>query len=999
MIMTKLDFMCRIVVVIGCLLLPLCVGGQELISGFVTDVQGEPLIGVNIVVRDFQNQGTISDIDGSFSLELPEGATTLIFSYIGYQTQEISIAGQNNWNITMASDIQTLDEIVVVGYGVQRKSDLTGAIATIGSEELQRIPTSSFEQALQGKIAGVQVTPASGEPGKGAEIRIRGVGTLNDASPLYVVDGMLLDDISFINLQDIESVEVLKDASATAIYGSRGANGVIIITTRKGEIRTKPLVSLATYTGWQQLTNKIELTNAHEYATLANELAVNEKRTPIFQDPSIFGEGIDWQDEIYRTAPIQNHSLSVRGGSEAIRYQVSSDFFNQDGIQRGSNFKRFTFRLNNEYTVSKHVTVGHNLAMIRAWQTISPDQSETVYRADPTIAPKAEDGSFNDLSKNASTGNPIASIFYSNNKNKIYRLVGNAYTDIKILKNFTFRSNLGLDIGQLRGKNFTPVYFVSATQRNEQSVLTVISDQVQSWLWENTLTYFKEWTNHRVTVLGGITSQIYNSENLSATGRDLIGDTDEFLYLAAATSDEPSNSNTAFEWAMLSYLFRVNYTFREKYLFTGSFRADGSSRFGEENRYGYFPSLALGWNIINEPFMANQLLFSRLKLRTSWGVIGNDKIGAYPGRPLVNSPFYYAFGTDEKLNVGATIEGLPNATIQWEETSQFNFGFEFGFLNNRLLGEIDYYDRITDKILIDLALPGHFGIRDNFPFVNAAKVENKGIDLKLDWKDQISKLNYNIGIVLSTVKNEVLELGENKSELIGGALSGGKFGTRTIPGLPIGAFYGYRTEGIFQNAEDIASLPKIGVEVPGDLRYVDTNGDGIITTADRIYLGSAIPDLIWGASIGLEFAGFDFSIDFNGQQGNLIFNSKKQARFGTYNFEVSYLDRWTGEGSSNTEPRITNGGHNYEVSDRFLEDGSYWRIRNISLGYSIPSGVLNKFNVQQFRIYLSGTNVFTSTEYTGYAPEFTSGDVLSVGIDRGIYPIAKTYNVGLNVSF
>lgn len=978
---------------------PLLLNGQRQIDGTVTDTEGEPLIGVNILVEGFENRGTITDIDGNFNLEVPEEATTLVFSYTGFKKMEINIGDQQNWNIVMENDIQTLDQVVVVGYGVQRKSDLTGAISSIESKELQRIPTSSFEQALQGKIAGVQVTPASGEPGKGAEIRIRGVGTLNDASPLYVVDGMLLDDISFINLQDVASVEVLKDASATAIYGSRGANGVIIITTQKGEISDKPTVTLSTYTGWQQLANKIALTNAREYATLANELAANERRSPLFQDPTQFGEGVDWQDEIYRTAPIQNHSLSLRGGTESIRYLVSADYFNQDGIQRGSNFQRLTVRLNNDYTVSKHVTVGHNLAFMRGWNTISPDQSGTAYRADPTIPPYREDGSFSDLSTNASTGNPIASIFYTNNREKGYRLVGNTFADVKFMKNFNFHTNLGLDISQVRGKNLVPVYFVSATQRNEESVLTATSNIVQSWLWENTVTYQKEWADHRVTVLGGMTSQVFNSEDLSATGRDLIGESDEFLYLAATTSDEPTNSNTAFEWAMLSYLFRLNYVYKDKYLFTGSFRTDGSSRFGAENRYGYFPSLAVGWNITNEPFMTNQTLFSRLKLRTSWGVIGNDKIGAYPGRPLVNSPFYYAFGPDEDLNVGATIEGLPNSTIQWEETSQFNFGFEFGFLNNRLLGEIDYYNRTTDKILIDLALPGHFGIRDNFPFVNAAKVENSGIDLKLDWQDKINRLNYNVGIVFSTVKNEVLELGENKSELIGGALSGGKFGTRTVPGLPIGAFFGYRTEGIFQNEAEIASLPAVGVEVPGDLRYSDTNGDGLITTADRVYLGSAIPDVIWGANLGLEFAGFDFSIDFNGQSGNLIYNSKKQARFGTYNFEVSYLDRWTGEGSSQSEPRITNGGHNYEVSDRFLEDGSYWRIRNLSVGYSIPQSIISKYRVQQFRVYVSGTNILTSTEYTGYAPEFSSSDVLSVGIDRGIYPIAKTYNVGLNVIF
>lgn len=972
---------------------------QERINGTVKDTDGIPLIGVNIFEKSNAPNGTVSDLDGAFSLEVSGPDATIVLSYIGYKTEEHVVGERTDWELILDVDVETLEEVVVVGYGVQRKSDLTGSISSIESEELQKIPTASFEQALQGKIAGVQVTQSTGEPGRGAEIRIRGIGTLNNASPLYVVDGMLLDDISFINLQDVASVEVLKDASATAIYGSRGANGVIIITTKKGAISDRPLVSIASYYGWQEIAKKIDLTNALEYATLANELAMNERRPAIFDDPNIYGEGVDWQDELYRTAPIQNHSLSVRGGSEAIRYQISTDYFNQDGIQHGTNYQRFTLRVNNEYTITPHVNIGHNLALVRDWRTSAPDVSGTAYRADPTIPPYDEEGNFNNLSTNASTGNPVASIFYANNRNRSYRLVGNAYADIKLFQNFTFRSSLGLDIDQVNGKNFTPVFFVSATQRNEESVLTASSDQIQNWLWENTMTYYKEWTDHRLTLLAGITSQVYNDENLSGTGRNLIGSTDEFLYLAAAQSDEEDASNNASEWAMLSYLFRANYVFKDKYLFTGSFRVDGSSRFGPDNRYGYFPSLAVGWNLTNEPFMANQTAFSRLKFRSSWGVIGNDKIGAYPGRPLVNSPFYYALGTNEDLAIGATIEGLPNPSIQWEETSQFNIGVELGFLNNRLLAELDFYSRTTDKILIDLALPGHFGIRDNFPFVNAAKVRNKGIDLKIDWKDNINTVGYNIGIILSTVDNEVLELGENKSELIGGSLSGGAFGTRTVPGLPIGAFYGYKVDGVFQSEDELAASPLLGGEVPGDLRFFDTNGDGTITTADRTFIGSPIPELIFGLNLGVNVANFDLTVDFNGQMGSVIYNSKKAARFGTYNFETSYLDRWNGPGTSDSEPRVTNGGHNYQVSERFIEDGDFWRLRNISLGYTLPSKLMQNYRIQQFRIYVSATNLITNTEYTGYAPEFGSSDVLSNGIDRGIYPVAKTYNMGLNVSF
>ncbi|MDH3244843.1 MAG: SusC/RagA family TonB-linked outer membrane protein, partial [Saprospiraceae bacterium] len=438
--------------------------GQDInISGVVSDADGEPLIGVNIYEKGKESIGTVNDIDGTFSLRISDSAATLVFSYIGYEPREIRVAGQLDWNIVLYEQAETLGEVIVVGYGVQRKSDLTGSISSVESEDLQRIPTASFEQALQGKVAGVQVTPASGEPGRGAQIRIRGVGTLNNASPLYVVDGMLLDDISFINLQDVESVEVLKDASATAIYGSRGANGVIIITTKKGVISDKPIITLTSYLGWQEIGNKIELTNAREYATLANELAANERRPLIFDDPTIYGEGVDWQEEIFQTAPMYNTSLAIQGGNEYVRYQVSSDYFSQEGIQTGSDFQRFTLRINNEYSVRKDVTIGHNLAFIRDWRTSVPDQSGTAYRADPTIPARDENGEFNDLSTHASTGNPVAAIFYSNNQSKSYRLVGNGFLDVVLFQNFTFRSNLGLDIEQNNGKFFTPEFFVSAT--------------------------------------------------------------------------------------------------------------------------------------------------------------------------------------------------------------------------------------------------------------------------------------------------------------------------------------------------------------------------------------------------------------------------------------------------------------------------------------------------------------------------------------------------------
>jgi len=976
---------------------------QSTVKGTVLDETGQPLPGVNIISSLEQNKGTITDIDGAYTitLENPQ-ADTLTFSFTGYQPQEVAVNNRSTIDVSLDVQDQIMDEVVVVGYGVQQKSDLTGAISSVGQEELTRVSSGNVEQILQGRVSGVQITPASGEPGRGAVVRIRGTGTLGDASPLYVVDGVLLNDIDFLNPNDIASIEVLKDASATAIYGSRGANGVIIVTTKQGSVG-KPRFTVNTYYGTQEVVDPIDLTNANQFATLANEVAQNVGVAQPFDDPSEFGEGTDWQDVIFRNAPIQNHQISASGGNEFVRYNLSANYFDQEGIIRGSDFNRFTLRLNNQYTLSDNVEVGHNIAFTTTDRDNTPNVLTQAYRGEPVFDAFQEDGSFTNTTVRIPVGNPEATIFYNEGNNFTLedRLVGNIYADVSFLKNFTFRSSFGLDRSMSEGKTFVPQFEVSPTslQRNEESRLSVSRGERSSWLWENTVNYNRRWNIHKLDLLGGITAQETSFENLGGSRRNFLGESEEFFFLGAGETETQTNFNGGFEESILSYLFRVNYVLLDRYLFTASFRADGSSKFGENNRYGYFPSLALGWNLTNEPFLQDVPGLSRMKIRGSWGLIGNEKIGAYEGKPTVTSNINAVFGEPASLAPGASLVDPANPDIQWEETEQFNVGLELGVLDNRLTAEVDYYVRTTSEILVAVPIADYIGV-DSDPVINAARVENSGVDLNLQWRDDIGDFSYGVGLVGSTVNNEVLGLGGGQEEIFGGPLGvGGLLGTRTTVGQPIGAFFGYRTNGIFQNEAELEAFPTRGPEEPGDLRFVDVNGDGTITSEDRTQIGNPIPDYNYGFNVTMSYKGIDLAVEFNGQQGNEVYNAKKQARFGTYNFETSFLDRWTGEGTSNTEPRVTNGGHNYEPSDRFIEDGSFTRLRTIQIGYSLPNSLLNRFGINKMRFYLNGNNLVTWTDYSGYTPEISSGSVIDVGIDRGVYPIAKTFTAGLDVTF
>lgn len=964
---------------------------QWVVSGVVTDAESsETLIGASVYVKG-TTSGTITDFDGRYELDVKDPNAVLVFSYTGYTTMEEAVRSRTEINMILRQDIKVLEEIVVVGYGAQKKSDLTGAVSTVKDKDIERIPTASIDQALQGKVAGVFVTPTSGQPGAGAVIRIRGTGTFNNANPIYVIDGMILDDASFVNPMDVESIEVLKDASATAIYGNRGANGVIIITTKKGKKRENAVISFNSYYGSQSVTKQIDMANAAEYAALYNELTDSEH----FPDPAALGEGTNWQEVIFQDAPIKSVQLSANGGSDRFLFNVSGNYFGQEGIVRGSNFERYTLRFNSEYQLNKAVRTGHNVAFSTLANKFAPNLVESAYRMPPVFAERDTLGEFSDPTFfGTAIGNPAASLYYNDNTSTGNRLVGNLFVDVNFLKHFTFRSSFGADLNYNQSVRYEPVYEVSVSQRNPNDRLDKGVNRNQSWLWENTLTFNKEWENHQLNVLAGYTAQENYFEYLNAGRQNFPGSS--VLVLNLGNDTTAVNSNGASDWAMTSYLFRTNYSAYGKYLVTASLRVDGSSRFSPENRWGYFPSFSLGWNLGAERFMQDLDLFSRLKLRAGWGIVGNDKTSLYPSLGVVNTGLYAIFGPGESLNQGATLITLANPDVRWEEASQTNLGVEMGFFNNRLTAEIDYYNRLTNDILYPAPIPDYVGSQGD-PVVNTGQVVNRGWDFLLQWRSG-GEFNYNIGINASTVHNEVLAIAQGKSEIFSAGIQG-DFGSRTAVGLPIGAFYGYVVDGVFQNEDELAQYPKFGNEKVGDLRFRDLNGDGELNDEDRDYLGSPIPTFIYGLTGGFDWKGFDFSIDFFGQTGNKVINAKQMTRFAIYNFEARYVDRWTEENPSDINPRITNGGHNFRMSDRFVEDGSLFRLRNLTLGYTLPLR-FGQSAGSRLRFYASGTNLWTSQQYSGYSPEFNNQDnVFEVGIDRGIFPIAKTILGGIELTF
>lgn len=967
------------------------------ITGTVTTAEdGRPLAGARVVVKG-RGIVTLTGTNGRYAIAAVSASDTLVLSMIGFRPVEVAIGGRRVVNVVMEPAAVMMQEIVVTGYGTQQRRDVTGAVASVKAEDLPPIASASVEQLLQGGVAGVQVTPTSGRPGDRAIVRIRGVGTLNDASPLYVVDGMPLDDISFLDASDIASIEVLKDASATAIYGSRGANGVIIVSTQRGAVGRPTRFMLRSYAGTQSILSPIALVNAQQYAMLANELAANQGVADYFANPDAVGQGTDWQNMIFNDAPVRSYELSSSGGSDKTTYFFSGNYFRQSGVVPSSDFNRLTLRLNTDYQLSDRLLVGHNIAFSHTSGLRPPDVLSPIYRADPTIAPQNAAGVWNDANLRASAGNPAAMVFYTRNEEAGGRLVGNLFAELNLLDHFTLRSSFGLDYGRREFKNFVPIFDVSPTQRNIDSRLDVETRNSTSWLWENTLTYSYMADQHRLNLLTGVTAQALTDDSLGCGRRNMAGESENLWYCNAGDAGAQTNFNGAQDWRMLSYLVRANYALRDRYLLTASLRVDGSSRFGPANRYGYFPSVAVGWNLTEEPFLRDSRAISALKLRASWGQTGNDKIGAYPSVAIVTGNLNGVFGPEETLTYGATPIDLANPDVRWERTSQTNFGTDMALFGGRLEATVDYYRRVTDGILVRVPIPKYVGVSSE-PYVNAATVLNSGVEGAFTVHGVWGALRYNIGLNGATIRNRVLRLGQGKEEITGGGLGNETASTtNTIVGRPIGCFWGYKVAGVFQTAEEIASSPRLGPEQPGDLRYANVNGDNVLDSKDMTYIGCPIPDVVFGFSARATWGRFDFSSGFSGQAGNEVYNGKKAVRFGVENFETSYLNRWHGPRTSNWEPRVTNAGHNYLPSDRFIEDGSFLKMHSMQLGYRLPHSLAGRLG--DARVYVSGTNLFQITHYTGYTPELTASSVIASGIDLGIFPPARTFTVGMDLTF
>jgi TonB-linked SusC/RagA family outer membrane protein len=984
-----------------CLLLVSAMAQERVVTGKVTDgADGSPIPGVNVVVQG-TTKGTTTDVDGVYSISLGEGENTLIYTFVGFKTATLDVSGRTTADVTMESDATALEEVVVIGYGTQRKRDVTGAITSVKGEEIADKPNANPLNSIQGKAAGVIVTN-SGVAGSAPTLRIRGVGSISNTNPLYVVDGIFADNIDFVNPNDIASMEILKDPSSLAMFGVQGANGVVIVTTKRAQ-KGETTVNFSSYVGIQKVTRTIDVTNAAEFKTLYNE-QLSHLNSPEF-DFTNYTADTDWQDLVFRDAMINNNSLSFTSGSEKNQATFSLNYFKQDGVIKYDSYKRFTAHLRDEYTVNNFLKVGGDISLFRFDRT--PYQGGAVTSAlwaAPVYAPRDASGNWNSAPtfQRAQVGNPYAftEIYKDKTIANGYRFVGSAWTSINFLKNFTWKSQFYTDLAFNDTRAYEPLFEIGTgadrAQFNEVTRVSQEKRNFKTWQMDHTLTYERNFNeDHDVTVLAGVTQQLKTTDFILG-GRQSrspldIPDNSDYWYLGIGADDVTrTNNGGAEEQAFLSLLFRLNYSFKNKYLLNASFRRDGTSKFSPTNRWGNFPSIGAGWVITEESFLQDQDVVEFLKLKASWGKLGNDKVGNYLFYPLLNTGVTAVFG--ENVYPAAVPAYIPDPDIHWEVVQGTDVGFEAAAMDNRLSVEFDYYNRQTEDILVSLTIPGAVGA--NVALTNAGTIVNRGIELTLGWNDNISDdLSYNIGANFTTVHNEVTSIGDN----IGYNITEGP--ARTAVGHPIGAFYGYVQEGIFQTSEEIAASAQAATAKPGDIKFKDITPDGVIDDKDRTFIGSPTPDFIFGGSLGINFKNFEFSMDVQGVSGNEIYKARQTATFAILNYEANRLGRWVGPGTSNKEPILDNTrSNNFQVSDYFLDPGDYFRIRNLMLAYNIPSSALSRLKMRTAKIYVNAQNLATFTKATGYSPE-VGGSPIAFGIDYNTYPIPATYTVGINVNF
>ena len=989
----------RMMVCLIGMLLPMCMFAQQItVQGVVKDQTGETVIGASVMEKGTTN-GTITGIDGDFSLNMsPNG--TLVVSFVGYKTQEVQVKGQKQLQVVLSEDAEMLDEVVVIGYGTMKKSDLTGAVSSIGNKDIKDSPVSNLGQAIQGKISGVQIVDA-GKPGDNVSIKIRGLGSINNCDPLVVIDGVPTDlGLSSLNMADVERLDVLKDASATAIYGSRGANGVVMITTKRGTEGKGKLAVSANYS-FQNATNVPSLLNAAQYAELSNDMMVNSGRNPNpeWANPSELGAGTDWMDELLRTGVMQNYTVSYSGGNEKSHYYVSGGFLDQSGIVKSVNYRRFTFQSNSDAQVLKWLKFSNNITFSADTKKSGSYNIGDALKALPIYPVKNEDGSWSGPDGNSewygSTRNPIGPTELNKSQTDGYNFLANLTAELTFTKWLKFKSTFGYDAKFWFIDNFTPKYNWKPTPTEETSRYK--SDNKSfTYLWDNYFLFDHTFAEkHRVGLMAGMSAQWNTNDYLNAQKNvfmfDNVHEMDNGEEMYAIGGNET-------EWALLSYMARVNYSYEDRYLLTATIRRDGSSRFGKKHRWGTFPSVSVAWRASQEKWFPKNDYINDLKVRAGYGVTGSQaSVGNYSYLASYNTSIY-PFGISSGNQTALVSSTLANPYIHWEEVAQTNIGFDASLFNSRVMFSFDAYLKETRDMLVKASIPITSGFEDTTTtYTNAGKVRNQGIEMSLHTINLTGELGWETNLTATYNKNKIKDLNSDVPYYINQINN--SYVTMLAKDYPINVFYGYITDGIFQNQSEVNTHAVQPGAEPGDIRFRDLNNDGVINDSDRTVIGNPNPSWLFSMNNSLSYKGFELSVFLQGIAGNKIYNANNIDNTGmaaAYNQTTDVLKRWQGEGTSNSMPRAVFGdpNQNTRVSDRFVENGSYLRLKNITLSYTFPKQWLQKAQIENARLSLSCENVATITGYSGFDPEVGIN-----GIDQNRYPISRTFSLGLNFNF
>jgi len=1001
------------------------------VTGRVVGTDGKPLPGVTVLVRG-TNLGGSTDADGRFSLRAPEGST-LLFSFVGYVAQSVVVTSSNagSISVSMRDDTQALTEVVVVGYGTQERGSVTGAISSVNGPELTRQPVADVTQSLQGKAAGVTITSNGGAPGgaAGTSVRIRGITSAGNNSPLYVVDGFPLpspgdgseNQLNAISPNDIETIDILKDASATAIYGVRAANGVVLITTKHGKAG-QATVNVDGYVGVQTVARRLNLLNAEQYAVINNESRLAAGKPIVvdrLRDPAALGAGTDWQDLVFRRAQIQNYSLGVTGGSEKASYALSATYFQQDGIVVGSNFERYTLRANGDVKIGSMLKVGNNIQLthLSDRQVASNGGGngneygtiQQLIRIPATIQPYRADGYWYEptgSTDNFIEENPLASAQRNDQRFNRNRILTTFYAELQPLKGLRIRSNVGADLIFDNFNSFAPSAppFPGVTSRYATAGASATSAYAPSYLIENTATYDRLIADkHQVTFLLGQSAQEFNYSNVEAYRTGYLRNDLRVINAGPINTLLANVGTISSPQHLASYFGRLNYEFAGKYLFSAVARYDGSSVFPPGEKFGFFPGASVGWRISEEPFLKGNPTISNLKLRAGYGKVGNPlNAGRFAYLYSINFGITYPFGPDGTINTGGAPTRLANANLRWENNDQTNVGVDVGFLDNRIEASLDLYNRNSPNLIAPVPVSYTSGTYEPVN-TNAASAYNRGIDFSLTTHNFIGSnggFSWTTTLNVSAFKTQLESLGLGVPYNGTSTLAGDPI-VRYAAGQPFGSFFGYVADGLFQTADEVKAAPKQeSGTAPGDIRFKDINGDGVITAADRTFIGKPNPNFTFGITNTLNYKGFDLSFFINGAQGNQIYNQNRylleSALYGSFSGGTIVLNRWTGQGTSNDVPRAIDSdpNRNLRVSSHFVEDGSFVRLKNLTLGYTLPQTLLSRIGSRQVRVYVTGQNLITLTHYTGFDPEVSAS-----GVDLGIYPQARVFTGGINIGF